>query len=62
LASSQWSLNICRLPQSLSGSTHSLKYRLATVVTSECVLRYDNEAGKGDHRFLGTTELPHLFA
>lgn len=41
---------VWQLPEPLSGSTHSLKYRLACVVANECVLRYDNEAGKGDHR------------
>ena len=30
---------------------HGFKYRLAFVVNGVCVLRYDNEAGKGDHDF-----------
>ena len=51
---------VWRLPQPLSGSTHSLKYRLAYVVDSECVLRYDNEAGKGDHRHMGAEEMPYV--
>jgi len=53
---------IWRLPRPLSGSTHSLKYRLAYVVKGECVLRYDNEAGKGDHRHVGTDEMRYVFA
>lgn len=48
---------VWRLPESLSGSTHSFKYRLAYVVASECVLRYDNELGKGDHRHVGAREM-----
>jgi hypothetical protein len=36
-----------------SGSEHDCKYSLAYVVAGECVIRYDNEAGKGDHRHLG---------
>ena len=52
---------VWRLPEPLSGSTHKLKYRLAYVVASECVLRYDNAAGKGDHRHLGTKEMPYTF-
>jgi hypothetical protein len=52
---------VWRLPELLSGSAHSLKYRLAYVVDSECVLRYDNEAGKGDHRHVGTKEMPYVF-
>ena len=52
---------VWRLSEPLSGSTHSLKYRLAYVVAGKCVLRYDNEAGKGDHRHVGTKEMPYLF-
>lgn len=52
---------VWRLREPLSGSTHSLKYRLAYVVDSECVLRYDNEAGKGDHRHVGPKETPYVF-
>ena len=49
------------LPESLSGSTHSFKYRLAYVVDGECVLRYDNESGKGDHRHMGGKETTYVF-
>ena len=52
---------VWRLPQPLSGSAHSFKYRFAYVVAGECVLRYDNEAGKGDHRHVGTEEMPYVF-
>ena len=52
---------VWRLPQPLSGSTHSLKYRLAYVVDGECVLRYDNETGKGDHRHVGSKEMSYGF-
>lgn len=52
---------IWRLPEPLSGSPHGLKYRLAYVVDGECVLRYDNEAGKGDHRHVGAREMPYVF-
>jgi hypothetical protein len=52
---------VWKLPQPLGGSRHSLKYRLAYIVESECVLRYDNEAGKGDHRHVGTKEMPYVF-
>ena len=38
------------LPKAAGGSRHSVKYRLAFVVKGDCVVRYDNEAGKGDHR------------
>jgi hypothetical protein len=29
------------------------------VVNGICVLRYDNEAGKGDHRHIGGVETPY---
>lgn len=44
------------LPEPVPGSTHPFKYRLALVVNGECVLRYDNERGKGDHRHFGHLE------
>lgn len=40
------------LPQPVPGSAHPFKYRLALVIEGECVLRYDNERGKGDHRHM----------
>lgn len=52
---------IWRVPRSLRGSTHRLKYRLALVVSGECVMRYDNEAGKGDHRHVGEIETRYPF-
>jgi hypothetical protein len=55
-------LVLWRLPQSLVGSKHSFKYRLAYVVNEECVLRYDNEAGKGDHRHWGSKEFQYRFS
>jgi hypothetical protein len=52
---------IWQLPQPLAGSPHDKKYRMAYVVANECVLRYDNEAGKGDHRHVGGKELVYRF-
>ena len=31
------------------------------MVASQCVLRYDNEAGKGGHRHVGEKETPYVF-
>jgi hypothetical protein len=50
------------VPQAVRGSGHRFKYRLALVAEGECVLRYDNEAGKGDHRHVGNKETPYAFA
>lgn len=54
-------LRIWKLPRTLPGSAHDLKYRLAYVVNDICVLRYDNEAGKGDHRHFGESETPYRY-
>jgi Family of unknown function (DUF6516) len=54
-------LVIWKLPQPASGSVHPYKYRLAFIMEDECVLRYDNEAGKGDHRHTRTRELTYVF-
>ena len=54
-------ISIWRLPQPLSGSTHGYKYRLAYIVDNVCVLRYDNETGKGNHKHLNETEVPYHF-
>lgn len=49
------------LPKPLEGSSHKFKYRLAYVVRGECVLRYDNETGKGDHRHFDGKESAYVF-
>lgn len=54
-------LVLWRLPKPLPGSSHPFKYRLAYVVDGECVVRYDNESGKGDHRHYGDTETRYRF-
>jgi hypothetical protein len=46
-------LVVWEVPASVPGSAHGYKYRLALVVNGICVLRCDNEAGKGDHRHIG---------
>lgn len=50
------------LPEPVPGSEHPFKYRLALVINGECVLRYDNERGKGDHRHIDGQELPIVFS
>ncbi|MEA2876459.1 MAG: hypothetical protein QOF14_1655 [Hyphomicrobiales bacterium] len=52
---------VWQVPQPVRRSTHRLKYRLALVVAGECILRYDNEAGKGDHRHFGGVETRYAF-
>jgi len=52
---------VWRVPRPLAGSLHRFKYRLAFVVDEICVLRFDNETGKGDHKHFGTSEVPYIF-
>jgi hypothetical protein len=54
-------LVLWRLPRPVAGSTHAYKYRLAYVVRGKCVLRYDNESGKGDHRHLRSRQSAYAF-
>jgi hypothetical protein len=44
-----------------SNHMHNLKYRLYCGKSGECIVRYDNETGKGDHRHYGVTEEPYSF-
>jgi hypothetical protein len=53
---------VWRVPLPLRGSTHRFKYRLALVDRGECILRYDNEAGKGDHRHAGRRQTLYAFS
>ena len=52
---------VWRLDRPVRGSIHRFKYRLALVADLKCVLRYDNEAGKGDHRRSGAAEKRYNF-
>lgn len=54
-------LVIWRLPRRLPGSQHSFKYRLALIIDGVCALRFDNEAGKGDHKHVGLDQMPYTF-
>jgi Family of unknown function (DUF6516) len=54
-------LVVWQVPQPVPGSHHQFKYSLALVVDEKCILRYDNEAGKGDHRHLGNKERLYNF-
>jgi hypothetical protein len=54
-------LVLWRLPIPGASSDHAFKYQLAFIVDGVCVLRYDNEAGKGDHRHVGSVETIFVF-
>ncbi len=53
---------VWQVPQPVQPSVHSFRYRLAYIVGDTCVVRYDNERGKGDHRHYGKTEEPYGFS
>lgn len=53
---------VWRVAEPVPPSEHPFKYRLAYVVSGECVLRYDSERGKGDHRHVGATESGYAFS
>ena len=52
---------IWRVAGPVCGSGHGFKYRLALVADGVGLLRYDNEAGKGDHKHVGERETPYRF-
>ena len=54
-------LVLWQVPKPVAGSTHEFKYRLAYVVDGVCVVRYDNEVGKGDHRHFNGKESAYSF-
>jgi len=47
---------IWRLPATDAERAHHLKYRLYYGYPGRCLVRYDNERGKGDHRHYGDDE------
>lgn len=54
-------LVLWQLPKPVLGSAHNFKYRMVLVINGQCVLRYDNEAGKGDHKHYGAGEIAYRF-
>jgi hypothetical protein len=54
-------MRVWEVGEPLAGCTHRFKYSLVLVVKGKCVLRYDNEAGKGDHRHRHGKETAYPF-
>jgi len=52
---------IWQLPNADHERQHGLKYRLYYGYPAQCLVRYDNERGKGDHRHAGNQENPYTF-
>jgi len=54
---------IWQLPDIDEERWHQLKYRLYYgMAAGNCLVRYDNEKGKGDHKHIRDEELPYTFA
>lgn len=49
------------LPVASAERPHGLKYRLFCGDGARCLVRYDNETGKGDHRHYDDHEQPYAF-
>ena len=51
-----------QLPKKSDDKSHSFKYRLYYgLPDGSCLVRYDNERGKGDHRHIRNREEPYQF-
>ena len=53
---------IWRVPKKIPEHPHGIKYRLYYwLKDGTCLVRYDNEVGKGDHRHTKDREIPYKF-
>ena len=50
-----------KLPEATTDRPHGFKYRLFYGRRGVCLVRYDNETGKGDHRHIRGREMPYEF-
>ena len=51
-----------QLPRKATEKSYGLKYRLFYgLPDGTCIVRYDNEPGKGDHKHRGDREEPYKF-
>lgn len=55
-------MTIWCVPEPVPGSTHSFKYSLFYGYPGKRVVGYDNERGKGDHRYIQDREEPYSFS
>lgn len=53
---------VWHLSEPMPGSNHFFKYRLYYgLADGTCLVRYDNERGKGDHKHIAGQEQPYQF-
>jgi len=55
-------IRVWRLPRTQPGCNHNYKYSLSLTIEGTCVMRFDNEAGKGDHQHSGRKQYQYRFA
>ena len=55
-------MDLWQLPHKTPGRPHGLKYRLYYGLhDGTCLVRFDNESGKGDHKHAGSQEERYRF-
>lgn len=55
-------LVLWELPEKTKDRPHGFKYRLYFGNSNgKCLVRYDNEHGKGDHKHIGKYEMKYIF-
>lgn len=55
-------ISVWKLPERTPERPHGLKYSLYYgLADGSCIVRYDNELGKGDHRHIEGREEPYIF-
>jgi len=52
---------VWRLPRATADRPHGFKYRLYCGRAGRCLVRYDNEAGNGDHVHYGRQQRTYRF-
>ena len=52
---------IWKLPESNEERPHGLKYSLFYGISGRRIVGYDNELGKGDHKYINDQEYPYQF-
>ena len=52
---------VWQLAEALAPCEHRYKYRLAYIENGQCLVRYDNERGKGDHSHIDGVENDYRF-
>jgi hypothetical protein len=52
---------VWQVPHAVQGSVHLFKYRLYCGRKHQCLVLFDNERGKGDHRHIKGQETPYRF-